>query len=311
MTTVARLITLLTIPYVTYWSFGEELPAAIEPGPDPEKIGYSLETLAALVANRLGRTDLLAENRDSYVAAAARGGLRESATDRFDVYISCGLRDFSVAESIADELTRRSLRVFLPSADVAAGQTWSPPMLEAITNSTNMVVVVGKSFEHVQSRDVERFVRQILDEGSRRQVIPVLLPGASRRVPGILSQFQAERLRAVAPDAVETLAIRIARTISAAGTVDGGAGAVHEDAVDVLSDVAVWQLDLVRWQLVDQGLGAIEEALDRHDDDTVRMYTADIELLGPVRGSGIGGEPVEIPDELRARIVGLIDRLGG
>lgn len=32
----------------------------------------------------------------------------------------------------------------------------------------------------------------------------------------------------------------------------------HDDAVDVLSDVAVWQLDLLRWQLVGQGLGAIE-----------------------------------------------------
>lgn len=310
---VERLLALLTIPYVTYWSFGEELPALAEPGPDPEKIGYSLETLAALVANRLGRTDLLAESRDSYVAIAARGGLRER-TAGYDVFVSCARPDFEVAEAIARELVNRSLRVFLPSADVTVGEAWQEVTVEALVNSTHLVAVVGKRVDHSRIGDVERFVRQTLDEGTPRLVIPVLLPDVARKLPGILSQFQAERLHDMSSASIATLAIRIARAVSVAGTRpgEGRAAAVLADVFDLLSEVIDWQLDILRWQLVDDGISLLENALDTGDDDLVGVAVADIELLGPVRGSGLGHrEVVGVPDAVRNRIYHLIARLSG
>lgn len=132
---IERLLGHLTIPYVPYWSFGEEVPAAVETAPGPDDIGYSLESVAAVIAHRLDRTDLLAESRDSYVAAAARAGLRDGGSAEYDVYLSWGPAEHDLAVRIAGELTRRSLRVFMPSPDVAYRETRSPAILEAISRS--------------------------------------------------------------------------------------------------------------------------------------------------------------------------------
>ncbi len=46
-------IELLRIPYVPYWSFGEQLPAIEEGTTDPSSLGYSYQILARLLATRL------------------------------------------------------------------------------------------------------------------------------------------------------------------------------------------------------------------------------------------------------------------
>jgi len=58
------------IPNIPYWSFGEPLPVLQAGTQDPEDIGFSLETLAALFAHHCGETDALAQNRDAFVASA-------------------------------------------------------------------------------------------------------------------------------------------------------------------------------------------------------------------------------------------------
>ena len=58
----------LTLPYVSYWSFGEQLSVRDEPSPGADQISFALETVAAVIAHDFDRTDLLAENRDAYVA---------------------------------------------------------------------------------------------------------------------------------------------------------------------------------------------------------------------------------------------------
>jgi len=60
----------LTLPYVSYWSFGEQLPVLEEPTPSADQLSYALETVAAVIAQHFDRTDLLADNRDAYVAEA-------------------------------------------------------------------------------------------------------------------------------------------------------------------------------------------------------------------------------------------------
>jgi MinD-like ATPase involved in chromosome partitioning or flagellar assembly len=311
---VERLFVHLTVPYVPTWSFGENLPAVMEPTPDPELISFSLETLAALIAHRLGRIALLDEIRDSYVAAAERAGRRGSTAERYDVFVSCAARNRDLAGAIAWDLTRRSLRVFLPNTDLAAGDNWSSLMQDALTNATNLLVVVGDEFGSWQSKEVENFVRQVLDEGSHRLVIPVLVPGVSvRRLPSVLRPFKAERLLDDSPQEITTLSHRIARAIAAGGTVatPGRSSAVQEDALDTLSEVEGWRLDALRWQLVDQGVDRLRQALDQHDDDAVRVATADLELVGPLRGAGSGRDVTDIPPDLRARVTALIERLGG
>lgn len=67
---VPELLNFTRVPYIPYWSFGEELPVLEEDGKDPEQLSYAFETLAALLAHGLDGTDLLVRNRDSYVSTA-------------------------------------------------------------------------------------------------------------------------------------------------------------------------------------------------------------------------------------------------
>ena len=172
---VRKLVDHLVIPYRSFWSFGEDLPAVVEPAPSADKIGYWLETLAALVAHRLDRTSLLAESRDSYVAAAARGG----RTVRYDVFLSAAAPQRAVAERLTAELEARSLTVFSATATpVALGEPSSATLEAAIADCRHLVVLVGsEGLAPQQMREVERFLRQNLDDNAERLVIPVQAPG--------------------------------------------------------------------------------------------------------------------------------------
>lgn len=316
---IERLLGHLTIPYVSYWSFGEDLPAIVETEPGPEKISYSLESLAAVIAHRLDRTALFAESRDSYVAAAARAGRQSRAGGQYDVYLSFGPRERELAERIAAELTGRSLQVLLPSRDLGVGDESSPAAMEMMINSRNLVVIVGESFGRGQQREVERFLRQTLDEGSERLVIPVLAPGTTvtRDLPTILAQFKAERLRNDSDEAITTLAHRIVRDTSAArapATSAPVSSPIIDDILGTLSDLAGWLLDDMRWALVDECLDAVEQALELNDDNALQAATADLELLGPSRVSSRvsrtgSRKAIDIPPPLRDRVTALIEKL--
>jgi hypothetical protein len=305
----------ITIPYVSYWSFGEELPALTEVDVNPEKISYSMEALAALIAHRLDRTELLTESRDSFVSSAARAGQRARADEQWDVFISHGAHDADVARQIARELSRRSLRVFLDEEQIGPGANFMVEIGRALSHSRSVVVIVGQSFDRTQTRDIERFLRQSIDESSGRPVIPILIPGAHRDdLPTILSQFQSLRIKEVDNDAINTLAHQLVRIISATGpklapsaTLSRGA---REEAWETLSEALQWRLDPLRWQLVDQDLDAIQEALKRRDENSLRHATSDLELLSPVRMTQLGKDPnIEIPPVLSNKIRTVLDRL--
>ncbi|WP_050803368.1 MULTISPECIES: tyrosine-protein kinase family protein [Protofrankia] len=198
---VERLLGLLTIPYVSYWSFGEDLPALEEEDPTPEKIGYSLETLAATIAHRLDRSDLLVESRDSFVAAATRQGLRSRGDDYdFDVFISHD--SFSESEQLARSLeallTRRGLRVLGPSEQarqLATGVERSRALDTLLARSRHLVILVDRYVDRSQNREINRFMRQTLDDQSDRAVLPVLVPDTeSGSLPSPLRHFQYLRI---------------------------------------------------------------------------------------------------------------------
>jgi cellulose biosynthesis protein BcsQ len=64
------LLKVIKVPYVPYWSFGEQIPILEESTKDPEGIGFALETIAALIARRLSSNDLLVNVRDRFVSSA-------------------------------------------------------------------------------------------------------------------------------------------------------------------------------------------------------------------------------------------------
>lgn len=69
-----EMLELTKIPYRAYFSYGERLAVIDEGTVSPTGMGYAYETLAALVANKLGHAELLPKGRDNFVRQAAKSG---------------------------------------------------------------------------------------------------------------------------------------------------------------------------------------------------------------------------------------------
>lgn len=70
------------IPYISYFSFGEKLPVLEEGVQNPTGMGFSYESVAALLATRLNNVDLLINNRAELVHAAQNDlEINNSGTD--------------------------------------------------------------------------------------------------------------------------------------------------------------------------------------------------------------------------------------
>ncbi len=58
-TSPSKVLDLLRIPYIPYWSFGERLPVIEEGTNDPASLGFSLETLAKIIFHNLDWSKVL------------------------------------------------------------------------------------------------------------------------------------------------------------------------------------------------------------------------------------------------------------
>lgn len=82
---------------------------------------------------------------------------------------------------------------------------------------------------------------------------------------------------------------------------------VRADALDVLVDTLQWRLTEPRWVAIRAAVDALAAAVRAGDVEAVRAAVADLELLGPVRATPIGHEPlVPAPDPVRDEINELV-----
>jgi tetratricopeptide (TPR) repeat protein/cellulose biosynthesis protein BcsQ len=200
---IETLLGYLTIPYVPYWSFGEEIPAAGKAKAMPGDITYALETLASLLALGLDRTELLDESRDLYVGAASRMLERFS----YDVFLSYEGSEQVLASRCADLLRRQSLRVFEFSRERYSSTTSSD-----IARCRHCVVMLGDGPSKKLPREVEVFVRQSLDDEIDRQIFPIV--GGDRppsSLPTILRGYKLLPLRS--PEEIYQVAAEISGQI--------------------------------------------------------------------------------------------------
>jgi cellulose biosynthesis protein BcsQ len=211
---IRDLVERTTIPYYSYWSFGERLPIVEESSRGPDFISYYLETTAALIAHRLARSQLLIENRDSYVGAASRQGLRGGGY-AYDVFLSYSRSD-NAATAAAHDLTTllrdMEVRVWYDGANPATGEVWAEQLDRAISQSQHMVALLGRLESDWASREVARFMRQALEEESERTVIPVLVNASPDVLPPLLSNTKYLRIQGSGPEWADTTAA-VAREI--------------------------------------------------------------------------------------------------
>ena len=207
-----------TIPYFSYWSFGEEIPVAVEDGKTPSLISYYFHTLAALLAHRLNKTDLLVQSRDSFVDSARRQAATKSGF-AYKVFISYASENWEDATKLVSSLENRGVSVFLDAADAPVTKSMEPRTERALGESQHMVTLVGDASSRSQDSQLKLFMRQSLDDdgalasGGERTVVPVLLRGAkANRLPSLLRHTHFLTLDS--DDALESVTDQIVKAVS-------------------------------------------------------------------------------------------------
>lgn len=210
---VERALDLCTIPYVSKWSFGEQLAVLSETRRSSHFISYSLENLAGLLSLGFDRTDQFGESPDSYVELAKREARRKPvsiavplANDRvskyeFDGFISYPPDSNESATSIKDALVARGWRIFLDRHTLKLGESSSPPIDEALSNSQHLILLIGQSLGAFQEDEAYAFFKQVTEERSARTIVPVLLGSADPfALPSILANAIVINGREEPPD---------------------------------------------------------------------------------------------------------------
>ncbi|MGW6935457.1 KGGVGR-motif variant AAA ATPase [Lentzea sp. NPDC054927] len=152
-----------TVPYLPYWSFGEEIAVVDERSGSPDSVSYYMDNIAALLAHQLADADVLVSNRDTYVSAARERGRRGSDQGfRYDVLVH-GASERAVA--LTDELLELGVRavrgrlaelsmvrhfvIVDPPAQASAG---IQEILDQVQlNSGRLVIVVGDAPKQLSS----------------------------------------------------------------------------------------------------------------------------------------------------------------
>ena len=283
----------LTVPYVSYWSFGEQLPVLDEEVPKADQISYALETIASVIAQDFDRTDVLADNRDAYVAAA-RDRCREFDQD---VLVSSA-RQSKVAAELIEELRLLGVR-----ADRSL--SGDPGFLaEATDSAQHLCLVVEGPLNRWQITESERFLRHTLGpEGRHRQLFCLLARGIDRdELPGFVRNLHHLEFTP------EVRPVRVARqlhhllTATAAGP-DQEALRAAAAALRTLPDALPYA---ERFVLVEETVRGMATALDHGDLALLLDRSADLDFLGRAHGDGAG---VPAPRSLLDAAKALLSRI--
>ncbi|WP_103354233.1 CATRA system-associated protein [Amycolatopsis sp. CA-128772] len=257
----ATMVRHLTLPYVSYWSFGEQLPVLSEQTPGADQIGFALETVAAVIACRLDRTDLLAENRDAYVAAV-RARRQEF---RHDLRVSTPRTAFDTATELVTALETHDVRAVKSlSGDRSL-------LARAEDDARHLCLVVDGKVSRWQAAEVELFLHRTL--GQDRRVIPILTAGTeAASLPGYVGNLRYLRLSGTRGPA------EVARDL--VGQLKGLTPLVDaDDDVDLaalLGQARGARLRPSRWDLVDELVTALQPAVGAGDTDRARDLATDL-----------------------------------
>lgn len=286
----------LTLPYVSYWSFGEQLPVLEERVPAADQISFALETVAAVIAQQFDRTDVLADNRDAYVATA-RSHSREFD---LDLLVSSPRALLPITNQLIDELRALGVRT-------ERSVSGDPELLATVEPAEHLCLVVDREVSRWQITEAEGFLRHTLGpDGANRQLFCVLTPQTNQTtLPGFLRSLRQIRLDwGVRPAHVARAlnelitATPAAETEPSLATLRGAASALRSLPADVPY--------LARFALIEETVEGMTAALDNGDLDLLFDRAADLSLLARAQGNGAR---FPMPAGLRAQVDGLVDRI--
>ncbi len=135
-------LNILRIPYIPYWSFGENLPVAEEGTDDPKSIGYSYKFLAGLLANGLEWDKALKGSRYLFISQIKK----EPVTIRQDaarVFISYAKEDAAMARKLSDDLENSGFPTWFDEKDLLPGQNWKKIIQQVIKECDSFIILLS------------------------------------------------------------------------------------------------------------------------------------------------------------------------
>jgi MinD-like ATPase involved in chromosome partitioning or flagellar assembly len=285
-----------TVPYVSYWSFGEQLPVLDEPVPSADQISFALETVAAVVAQQFDRTDLLADNRDAYVAAART----QRRSYSLDLLVSVPRSQPRAAAELITKLAVLGLKV-------DRSLSGDPEFLEHSSDpAKHLCLVVDGEVSRWQATEAERFLRHALDAESDRQLFCVLTSRTDpERLPVFLRNLRYFRLTTDQRPSQVARQLHEIITEATPSHADSDHAALA-DAAAALRTVPDEAAHAGRWALIEQTVIDMAAAFDDGDMALLKDLTVDLDQLNQVRANG---NRITAPDDLRPRIRKLLGRI--
>lgn len=286
----------LTLPYVSYWSFGEQLPVLEETTPSTDQIAYALETVAAIVAHRFDRSDLLADNRDAYVASA-QGQARNF---ELDIMVSSPRSAERMATDLVAALGKQGIRAKRSlSGDIDFLGTTRD-------TARHLCLVIDEKVSRWQTAEAEWFLRRTLVAEDRR-LFPVLTPLTdATSLPGFLRNIR--RLELGADLTIQDVAkqLRSELTVTSLSEVDDDRKLLAR-AIDTVERSRYGLRDFEGWFHVEQTLHAMDSAELRSDLDSLRQLVRDLDRTAPDSSESGHVAPAKVV-ELGTELITRIDR---
>jgi MinD-like ATPase involved in chromosome partitioning or flagellar assembly len=281
----------LTLPYVSYWSFGEQLPVRSESSPAADQISFALETVAAVIAHHFDRTDLLAENRDAYVAAV-RTKKREFS---HELRVSSPRSTMDLAKELVGHLAGFGV-------DAKRSLSGERSMLNRPGDDMrHLCLLIDGEVSRWQAAEMELFLHRTV--GQDRRVIPVLTAGTpANALPGYVGNL---RYLEFGPTRGP---YEIARGLAdqlhgVTALVDTG----DVDLADVLRQAARASLRPLLWELVSELVRALQAAVGAGDGARAEELGADLAVtIRPRSTDGESSRRTTAPAETRLAIDWLV-----
>lgn len=294
----------LTLPYVSYWSFGEQLPVLEETTPSTDQIAYALETVAAIVAHRFDRSDLLADNRDAYVAAAQG----QASNFELDILVSSPRSAERVATDLCAALGKLGIRAKRSlSGDVDfLGRTRD--------TAQHLCLVIDEKVSRWQTAEAEWFLRRTLVADDRR-LFPVLTRTTNAsELPGFLRNLRRMEMDGGLTPHEIAQQLRFELTGDPASEVDDDRQFLA-NAVDTLDQARQGTRDYTGWFNIEQALRAMSPAVTHNDQKALWRQLMHLKSISRAVTDLAGGghaapaKVIELVNDLITRIERRIRQL--
>lgn len=189
---VDKILGHLAVPYVPFWSYGEQLPVLeSEASGNKLDVGFAFESLAALLARDLADGVDFALNRDDYVRRAAAGPQSDDDQARTGIFVSFSPDDHHFANDLMGFLQRAGFRVEGSQALSVPGVARDLP-LGAIERAGAFVPIIGDHVDEWQRAEIEAALKaSFRGDEAFPFVVPVLRADVSeRRLPSLLGSLR-------------------------------------------------------------------------------------------------------------------------